>query len=252
MYMYIFVSFIWSYIDFPCFRSSGLFLFAAKIGTHCIYINRNIDIFVNICWFPTLNNVLWPLKLEVQEFTKTGQFLVTLTSLTSNYPARFVWSWWLSLGKPKRIENEFVSFGANLAQISTKSGKPDPRQFLASCVPGFIGEFYCLSYLRVTGPALLYHETDLEPKWVRLAPNWDNLRLFHARAPNCTEIWHEKVPDLSHFGRICSTFGPNLTFISDKPESRSSLRRYPIRGILPLFLILLFDSCHRSLVTHTQ
>ena len=66
----------------------------------------------------------------------------------------------------------------------------------------------------------------LGPKWVRLARNGTNPRLFHIRfkyilawlnllattnptrtgicqlEPKCTEIWCEKVPDLSHLGSI--------------------------------------------------
>ena len=57
----------------------------------------------------------------------------------------------------------------------------------------------------------------LAPTWVRLAPNVTNSGLFQIRfqyiwldRAKCTEIWSEKVPDLSHLGPIWSILGPNL------------------------------------------
>ena len=57
---------------------------------------------------------------------------------------------------------------------------------------------------------------DLDTKWVRLAPNWTNPGLFSDQISVhlCTEIWSEKVPDLSHSGPIWSNLVPTLTSLS--------------------------------------
>ena len=64
--------------------------------------------------------------------------------------------------------------------------------------------------------------SDFGSKWVRLAPNGTNLGLLQIRFQNiffkmswnliwkCSEIWSEKVPDLSHLGPIWPTLCPNL------------------------------------------
>ena len=51
---------------------------------------------------------------------------------------------------------------------------------------------------------------------VKLAQNWTNMGLFQIKfqnilAPKCIEIWSGKVLDLSHFGLIWPSLGPNLT-----------------------------------------
>ena len=55
------------------------------------------------------------------------------------------------------------------------------------------------------------------PKWDK-SENYSDLPDFSTFGsmldePKCTEIWSEKVPDVSHFGLIWPTFGPNLTFL---------------------------------------
>ena len=51
----------------------------------------------------------------------------------------------------------------------------------------------------------------LAPKWVRLAPNYGtNPGLFKIYRAKCTEIWSEKVPDLSHLAPIWPSLEPNL------------------------------------------
>ena len=59
------------------------------------------------------------------------------------------------------------------------------------------------------------------PKWVRLAPNGTNPRLFQIRfqyilvsRPKCTEIWSEKVSDLSHLGPIWPILVPKLAYLT--------------------------------------
>ena len=52
------------------------------------------------------------------------------------------------------------------------------------------------------------------PKAVRLAPNGTNPWLFQRWAPKFTEIWSEKIPDLSHLGPfwtalVCVTVSEN-------------------------------------------
>ena len=62
----------------------------------------------------------------------------------------------------------------------------------------------------------------LDSKWVRFTRNRTNPGLFQIRfqyilapGPKCTEIWSEKVPDLSYFGWIWPTLNPNLTSTTD-------------------------------------
>ena len=61
------------------------------------------------------------------------------------------------------------------------------------------------------------HRCKSRPKnWVKLAPNWKNLDFFQIRfqyilaLPKCTEIWSEKIHDLSHLGSIWPILGRNL------------------------------------------
>ena len=63
--------------------------------------------------------------------------------------------------------------------------------------------------------------SDYGLKWVRLATNGTNRGLFQIRfqyifrrGAKCTEIWSEKVPDLSHLVPIRPIFSPNLTLLA--------------------------------------
>ena len=60
--------------------------------------------------------------------------------------------------------------------------------------------------------------TRFGPKMGQIGPKWDksgtffrwDFSTFWRRAPECTEIWSEKVPGLSHFGPICPILESNL------------------------------------------
>ena len=74
----------------------------------------------------------------------------------------------------------------------------------------------------------------LAPKWVRLAPNG---------GAKCTEIWSEKVPDLSHLGQIWPTLEPNLPSLPCLiiPLSQCfpfSFSHFYIRAVRPLIAFL--------------
>ena len=85
----------------------------------------------------------------------------------------------------------------------------------------------------------------LIPKWVRLAPNGTNPGLFQIRfqciwrgGANCTEIWSEKVPDLSQLGQsdpLCSQ-----TTITDSNPRINSLN--PSNTLVFFSHCLLFHS----------
>ena len=82
----------------------------------------------------------------------------------------------------------------------------------------------------------------LAPKWVRLVPNGTNLGLFQIRfqyiwldRAKCTEIWHEKAPDLSHLGPIWPTLEPNLLSLHPAKHCDEFTNRLVTRLWWPLF-----------------
>ena len=91
---------------------------------------------------------------------------------------------------------------------------------------------------------LHWHDTGmsrLATKWVRLATNGTNPRLFQIRfqyilalRPKCTEIWSEKVSDLFHLGAIWPTLVANWP-----PCNR---QWFVLEGLSKSELILMFNS----------
>ena len=65
--------------------------------------------------------------------------------------------------------------------------------------------------------------SDAGLKWFRVAWN-GTIRYFFRSEPECTKVWSEKIPGLSHSGSIWPTLGRNLTPLCLKAAVKSLTR----------------------------